>query len=184
MARDSSGAGFALELSTNLSISRACSSVDRASASGAEGRRFESCRARHFNPLGQRQRQSARASTPVRQRPALTDDDLSALIARAEAGDADARDQAVELAGEQGDDATLARLAASGSRDAVDQLVQLAAERGDKAALLSLARQGQADAAGVLIELASEHGDVETLRLLAELGYADARDVLEEMASE
>jgi hypothetical protein len=27
--------------------SRACSSVDRASASGAEGRRFESCRARH-----------------------------------------------------------------------------------------------------------------------------------------
>ncbi len=26
---------------------RACSSVDRASASGAEGRRFESCRARH-----------------------------------------------------------------------------------------------------------------------------------------
>jgi hypothetical protein len=29
---------------------RACSSADRASASGAEGRRFESCRARH-NPL-------------------------------------------------------------------------------------------------------------------------------------
>lgn len=28
---------------------RACSSVDRASASGAEGRRFESCRARHSN---------------------------------------------------------------------------------------------------------------------------------------
>jgi hypothetical protein len=35
--------------------SRACSSVDRASASGAEGRRFESCRARqcHFSrPIG------------------------------------------------------------------------------------------------------------------------------------
>src|SRR3990172_3399332 len=30
---------------------RACSSVDRASASGAEGRRFESCRARHFQPF-------------------------------------------------------------------------------------------------------------------------------------
>ena len=40
--------------------SRACSSVDRASASGAEGRRFESCRARHCNLFGQRQRQSVR----------------------------------------------------------------------------------------------------------------------------
>ena len=40
--------------------SRACSSVDRASASGAEGRRFESCRARHFNLFGQSQRQSVR----------------------------------------------------------------------------------------------------------------------------
>ncbi len=33
---------------------RACSSADRASASGAEGRRFESCRARQFNLFGQR----------------------------------------------------------------------------------------------------------------------------------
>ena len=40
--------------------SRACSSVDRASASGAEGRRFESCRARHFNLVWQRDRQSVR----------------------------------------------------------------------------------------------------------------------------
>ena len=39
---------------------RACSSVDRASASGAEGRRFESCRARHYNLFRQRQRQSVR----------------------------------------------------------------------------------------------------------------------------
>ena len=35
-----------------IPVSRACSSVDRASASGAEGRRFESCRARHFNLFG------------------------------------------------------------------------------------------------------------------------------------
>jgi hypothetical protein len=41
-------------------VSRACSSVDRASASGAEGRRFESCRARHYNLFRQRQRQSVR----------------------------------------------------------------------------------------------------------------------------
>ena len=34
--------------------SRACSSVDRASASEAEGRRSESCRARHCNLFGQR----------------------------------------------------------------------------------------------------------------------------------
>ena len=38
--------------------SRACSSADRASASGAEGRRFESCRARSNNLFGQRQRQT------------------------------------------------------------------------------------------------------------------------------
>ncbi len=35
-----------------LSRACACSSVDRASASGAEGRRFESCRARHCNLFG------------------------------------------------------------------------------------------------------------------------------------
>ena len=35
--------------------SRAGSSVDRASASGAEGRRFESCPARHSHILGERQ---------------------------------------------------------------------------------------------------------------------------------
>src|SRR5450759_731971 len=40
--------GFALYLSTKPRIPRACSSVDRASASGAEGRRFESCRARQY----------------------------------------------------------------------------------------------------------------------------------------
>ena len=37
---------------------RACSSVDRASASGAEGRRFESCRARQCNLFGWHQRES------------------------------------------------------------------------------------------------------------------------------
>ena len=40
--------------------SRACSSADRASASGAEGRRFESCRARHRNLVRQRERQARR----------------------------------------------------------------------------------------------------------------------------
>ena len=44
--------------------SRACSSVDRASASGAEGRRFESCRARQYpfaeNALRQREREAKR----------------------------------------------------------------------------------------------------------------------------
>ena len=39
---------------------RACSSVDRASASGAEGRRFESCRARQSDLLRQSQRPPVR----------------------------------------------------------------------------------------------------------------------------
>jgi hypothetical protein len=49
---------------------RACSSVDRASASGAEGRRFESCRARHehlfYSSAVGRRRRGVRAPDPAR----------------------------------------------------------------------------------------------------------------------
>ena len=58
---------------------RACSSVDRASASGAEGRRFESCRARHYNLFRQRERQSVRVcrrGQPTRHELPATDDPL------------------------------------------------------------------------------------------------------------
>jgi predicted DsbA family dithiol-disulfide isomerase len=79
----------------------------------------------------------------------VTDDDLHALLARAKAGDADARDQAVELAGERGDDATLMRLA----------------------------KQGQTDAACVLIELASEHGASRTSRASASPSSASSLSV-------
>src|SRR6185295_557361 len=68
----------------------------------------------------------------------MVDDELSALLIRADQGDTDARDQLVELAG----------------------------ERGDAAILMRLAKGGNSDAAGVHIELASERGDLETLREL------------------
>jgi hypothetical protein len=49
--------------------------------------------------------------------------------------------------------------AAAGDRDAVDQLVELAGERGDMDELRRLADAGNSDAADVLAELLEEHDD-------------------------
>lgn len=61
--------------------------------------------------------------------PELTE--VADLRGRAAAGDTDAADQLVELAGERGDLDELRRLAAAGNRDAADVLVELAGERGE-----------------------------------------------------
>jgi len=79
--------------------------------------------------------------------------DLRILRDRAAAGDRDAVDQLVELAGERGDLDELRRLAAAGSRDAIDELIQTAAELGDLDELRRLAAAGNRDAREVLEEL-------------------------------
>jgi hypothetical protein len=56
--RPPAGVSFRPVAAPAAAASRACSSADRASASGAEGRRFESCRARFSNNFGQRQREA------------------------------------------------------------------------------------------------------------------------------
>ena len=61
-----------------------------------------------------------------------TDHELADLRAQAAAGDRDAIDQLVELAGERGDMDELRRLADAGSRDAADVLTELAAEQDDE----------------------------------------------------
>ncbi|RZU75032.1 hypothetical protein EV384_3551 [Micromonospora kangleipakensis] len=61
----------------------------------------------------------------------MTDHDLVDLRSRAAAGDQDAVDQLVELAGERGDMDELRRLADSGNRDAADVLTELAEEQDD-----------------------------------------------------
>ncbi|GIG29833.1 hypothetical protein Cma02nite_24330 [Cellulomonas marina] len=81
------------------------------------------------------------------------DGDLTALRERAEAGDRDAVDQLVELAGERRDLVELRRLADAGSRAALDELVQVAAEEEDLDTLRALAEAGHRDAVDVLEEL-------------------------------
>jgi hypothetical protein len=62
----------------------------------------------------------------------MSDHELSDLRARAAAGDRDAVDQLVELAGERGDLDELRRLADGGSRDAADVLAELTGEDDDR----------------------------------------------------
>ena len=78
----------------------------------------------------------------------VSDNELLDLRARAAAGDGDAVDELVQLAGERGDMDELRRLADAGSADAVDELVQLAGERGDMDELRRLVGAGSGDAAG------------------------------------
>jgi len=77
--------------------------------------------------------------------------------------------------------ASLREAAAAGDRDAVDELVELAGERGDVEELRRLADSGHDDAVAVLVELAGEREDVPELRRLAAAGSSDARDVLVEL---
>ncbi len=55
----------------------------------------------------------------------MTEPDLDALRERADAGDADAVDQLIELAGEQGNLDELRRLADQGNSTAAEQLTEL-----------------------------------------------------------
>jgi hypothetical protein len=61
----------------------------------------------------------------------VTEDELLELRARAAAGDRDAVDQLVELAGERGDMDELRRLADAGNSDAADMLAELLEEHDD-----------------------------------------------------
>lgn len=63
----------------------------------------------------------------------MADQELLDLRARAAAGDRDAVDQLIELAGERGGLDELRRLAAGGSRDAADVLAELADGQDDDA---------------------------------------------------
>ena len=58
----------------------------------------------------------------------MTDPEISALRAQAERGDADAADQLIESAAEQGDLATLERLAKQGNVTAAEVLEEMTAE--------------------------------------------------------
>ncbi|MFE2972145.1 hypothetical protein ACFXKC_53070 [Streptomyces sp. NPDC059340] len=58
----------------------------------------------------------------------MTDSDMSTLRERAAKGDADATDQLIELATEQGDLDELRRLADKGNNTAADQLMELTSE--------------------------------------------------------
>ena len=71
--------------------------------------------------------------------------------------------------------------AEAGDRDAVDELVELAGENGDLDELRRLAATGSSDAQDVLAELATEHEDLDELQRLADAGSPDARDVLAEL---
>jgi hypothetical protein len=58
----------------------------------------------------------------------MDDFDMSVLRAQAERGDADAADQLIELAAEQGDIGTLERLASQGNATAAEVLEELTPE--------------------------------------------------------
>ncbi|WP_329438908.1 hypothetical protein [Streptomyces canus] len=66
--------------------------------------------------------------------------------------------------------AELRRLADAGSADATDELIQLAAEQGNIDELRRLSDSGNATATDQLIELATEQDDMDELRRLADGG--------------
>jgi hypothetical protein len=68
----------------------------------------------------------------------------------------------------------------NGDADAVDELIELAGEQGNLDELRRLAEQGNSTAADVLIEL-GEHGNLDELRRLAEQGNSTAAEQLTEL---
>jgi hypothetical protein len=78
----------------------------------------------------------------------------------------------------------LRRLAGAGSADATDELIQLAAEQGNIDELRRLSDSGNTTATDQLIELATEQDDMDELRRLADRGNITAAEQLEELTAE